>query len=511
MADTPLIKHEPMSKVDTAWLRMERPTNLMMITGVIVLDQALDIRKLKATIESRFLAFRRFRQRVVDLPGQALWEYDETFDLNWHVRRAALPSPAGKADLEEYVSNLASTPLDHSKPLWQFHLIEQYQGGSALVMRIHHCYADGMALVQVLLSLTDADPHARHDAPHPKRKLKKAGGTVFERLLSPARHGVEHAAEMVEATLHKAFHWAAHPQEAASAITEGARTGAREGGEILRELVHSLTLSDDTLTRFKGPLGVFKRVSWCAPLPLSEVKAAGRAFDATVNDVLLACAAGALRAYLVARGDPVDGVHIRATIPVNLRPLEHAKELGNHFGLVFLDLPIGIANPVERVLAVREGMRKLKGSRQAVVSYGLLSALGVGPAFVQKPALEMLSRKATAVATNVPGPPAPIYLAGERVREMMFWVPQSGTIGMGISILSYAGAVYFGLITDSKLVPDPQTIIDRFGGELEQLLMIALMSDAEGPISPDWAEALMARYAEAHRPKPARARRRRTA
>lgn len=503
------MKHEPMSKVDTAWLRMERPTNLMMITGVIVLEHVLDIAKLKATLSSRFLAFRRFRQRALEVAGQALWEIDDTFDLNWHVRRAALPSPAGKADLEEYVSNLASTPLDHSKPLWQFHLIENYQGGSALVMRIHHCYADGMALVQVLLSLTDSSPNARHDAPHPRHKLKKAGGTVFDRLLAPAKHSVEHAAEVVEASLQKALHWAAHPQEAIEAMADTARLGAREGGEILRELVHSLTLPDDPVTRFKGPLGVFKRVSWCAPLPLAEVKAVGKAFDATVNDVLMACAAGALRGYLLARGDAVDGVTIRATIPVNLRPLEHAKDLGNHFGLVFLDLPIGVANPVERLLAVRKGMRELKGSRQAVVSYGLLSALGVGPGFIQKPALEMLSRKATTVATNVPGPPAPIYLAGDRVREMMFWVPQSGTIGMGVSILSYADAVYFGLITDSKLVPDPDRIISRFGAELEQLLMVALMADSDAPITPEAASQLLAHYG--HRaPGPAKARKSRS-
>jgi WS/DGAT/MGAT family acyltransferase len=483
--------YEPMSKVDTAWLRMERPTNLMMVTGVMVLADRLDVQHLRAAVAERFLAFPRFRQRVVELAGQTFWETDETQDLEWHVRRAALPAPAGKAELEEYVSNLASTPLDYSKPLWQFHLIEDFQGGSALVIRIHHCYADGIALVEVMLALTDPDA-GPHTAAQRTRRAKVPEGGVFDRLMAPARQSVATASHWVEQLMDAALAVVAHPQKSAEALAGLVRAGAREGAEILRELVHSLALPDDPETCLKGPLGVFKRVAWCTPLPLDEVKAAGAAFEATVNDVLLACAAGALRAYLLARGEKVEGKTIRATVPVNLRPLEHARELGNHFGLVFLDLPVGLDNPVERLLAVRAAMQALKRSRQAIVSYGLLAALGLGPAFIQRPALELLSRKASTVATNVPGPKSPIYLAGARVAELMFWVPQTGTIGMGISILSYAGSVYFGLITDGKRVPDPHRIIDRFPAELEKLLLLALLAAGEGPLDGEFAEQLLA-------------------
>jgi WS/DGAT/MGAT family acyltransferase len=492
--------HEPMSKVDTAWLRMERPTNLMMITGVIVLDGALDVDVLRHAIESRFLAFHRFRQRPVELAGQWYWELDDTFDIHWHVRRAALVSPAGKAELQEYVSNLASSPLDPSKPLWQFHLIENYEGGAALVMRIHHCYADGIALVQVLLSLHDTSAHPRHRKTQPTRPQGNAGN-VFERLLAPAMHRVEHAAELVESALHKAFDWARDPQAAAESVLGMARTGTHEASEILRELVHALSLADDPATRFKGPLGVFKRVAWCDPLPLADVKAVGKALGATINDVLLACATGALRAYLLECGDRVDGLTIRATVPVNLRPVERAGDLGNRFGLVMLDLPIGLANPVARLVAVRDGMVAIKHSRQAIMTYGLLSALGVGPGMLQRPALELLSRKATAVATNVPGPQVPLFLCGTPVREMMFWVPQSGSIGMGVSILSYAGSVYFGLISDTRLVPDPDRIIGRFASELEKLLLIALMHEGEQPITPESAEHLLAPAKRKPRPR----------
>lgn len=487
MFDTWFGRLEAMSRVDTAWLRMEKPTNLMMITGVIVLDGTVSLADLRELIAARFLAFRRFRQRVVEQSGQAFWEIDRDFDLGWHVRRSALPAPAGKAELQEFVSQLASTPLDHSKPLWQFHLVENYAGGPALVSRIHHCYADGIALVQVLLSLTDDQP-AGPRTPL-KQKVQSVGGTIFQRLLEPARMlSLTQAAELGSRAWEKLLGFVTHPQQ----LLDLAKSSATEVGEIGGELYNALMLPDDPPTLLKGPLGVSKRVAWCDPIPLAEVKAVGRYFDCTVNDVLLAAVAGALRAYLIERGEDPDGKTIRATVPVNLRPLEHARELGNHFGLVYLELPIGEPNPVARLFHVRNCMQQLKKSRQAMVSYGLLGALGMAPAALQKPALEMFSRKATAVATNVPGPQHPLYLAGARLKDLMFWVPQTGTIGLGISILSFHGAVQFGLIADRKNVPQPDAVIARFQPELEKLLLLALLDDGAQPPSPERAEHLLA-------------------
>jgi WS/DGAT/MGAT family acyltransferase len=232
-------------------------------------------------------------------------------------------------------------------------------------------------------------------------------------------------------------------------------------------------------------------VAWAEPLDLNEVKAVGRACGFTVNDVLMAAAAGALRSYMLERGADIDGTTLRATVPVNLRPLEHAKKLGNHFGLVFLDLPVGEANPIRRLEFVGECMHQLKSSRQAIVAFGLLAALGIAPPAVQSLALELLSRKATAVATNVPGPQQPLYMAGRTVREMMFWVPQTGSIGLGISILSYNGRVHFGLIADAKLIPDPDAVIRRFGPEFEKMLYLAMMGNWERELDSVAAESLM--------------------
>ncbi len=474
-------KREAMSKVDTAWLRMERPTNLMMITGVLMFAGPLVHADIKKLFGERFLAYRRFRQKAVNTSSGAFWEVDTDFDLDWHVRVAALPGAADKAELENFVGELSSSPLDHSKPLWQFHVVENYRGGSVLVGRIHHCYADGLALVQVILSLTDTAPEPEKHAELAKTWLKRDGTNVWQRMLEPAQAKLGKALKVGNKVYSKMTEMINDPEVAADV--------AREGGEITRELANALLLSDDPPTMLKGPLGVIKRVAWADSLPLEEVKTLGRALGCTVNDVLLACATGALRSYLLDEGGQVDGLTIRATVPVNLRPLEHAKKLGNHFGLVFLELPIGEANPLRRLERVAACMRELKRSRQAIVTLGLLGILGMGPQALQAPALELFSRKATAVATNVPGPQQPLYMTGVEATELMFWVPQSGSIGVGLSIISYNGSVHFGLMGDAKCVRDPDAVTKRFAEEFEKLMLIALMED--------WDEEIVAGNAEA--------------
>lgn len=468
-------QREAMSKVDTAWLRMEKPTNLMMITGVLMFEQRLPIQALRQLIADRFLAFRRFRQKAVDTGSACYWETDTDFDLEWHVRLTALPGAAGRAELQRLVGQLASTALDHSKPLWQFHLVENYNGGSALIARVHHCYADGIALIQVLLSLTDVSAQPSDEDTLAKAWLKQDGGSITRRFFYPGQRQVESAMKLGGKMLDGSM--ALYRDPGLATVL------AREGGEITRELVQALTLDDDPATVLKAPLGVIKRCSWAEPMRLDEVKAVGRALGCTVNDILLACAAGALREYLVERDELVDGLMLRATVPVNLRPLEHAKKLGNHFGLVFLELPVGESNPIARVRHVAEDMDRIKASRQAIMTFGALATLGMTPTPVQRLALDLFSRKATTVATNVPGPQMPLYLAGARINEFMFWVPQTGSIGIGLSILSYQGRIHFGLIADAKSVPDPDQITARFGRQLEQLVYAVLMEDWEAPIT----------------------------
>lgn len=453
-----------MSKVDTTWLRMESPTNLMMITGVVQFAGAVSQQRLQDTLAARFMQFPRFHCKAIDTASGAHWEHDDDFDIQSHVRPIALPGQAGREELQAYVSELASTALDPARPRWQFHLIENYQDGPVLVVRIHHCYADGIALIQVLLSMTDADPNADPGST-PQAAFHGYESGVFKRLMRPIRRDFERAVQAGRKTIEIGMDMVRHPEKIQKA--------AHEGSDILAELATAITLSDDPKSRLKGSLGSRKRVAWCKPLPLHEVKGFARAMGCKVNDVLIAAAAGAFNSYLKEQGDDIRSLEVRATVPVNLRPLEHAKDLGNHFGLVFLSLPIGEDNPLKRLLKVKHNMDELKRSKQAAVSYGLLAALGMGPSLVQKPALELFSRKASMVLTNVPGPRVPLYMAGTAIREMMFWVPQNGGIGIGISILSYCGQVQLGLIADAKLIPDPHSVIERFGREFDKMILAA--------------------------------------
>jgi WS/DGAT/MGAT family acyltransferase len=248
-------------------------------------------------------------------------------------------------------------------------------------------------------------------------------------------------------------------------------------------------MDNDSITSLKGLPSGSKAVAWNEPLSLEDVKAVGKALGCSVNDVLLASVAGAIRSYLEQQGEEVDGIELRAMVPVNLRDPRKWKDLGNKFGLVPLLLPVGIANPIARVYEVRRRMDELKLGYTAVLSMGILGAVGFAPRGVQKQALDFLAKKATAVMTNVPGPQQPLYLAGAEVRRMMFWVPQSGNIGMGVSILSYAGGVQFGLITDKRLCEDPQRIIDRFEPEFEKLVLALCMLPWDGAVDAEVAES----------------------
>ena len=250
---------------------------------------------------------------------------------------------------------------------------------------------------------------------------------------------------------------------------------ARLAYQLVSDAAALALMPDDSHTRLKGQPGEVKRVAWCPPVPLDAVKNVGRALNCSINDVLMSCVAGAIGNYLRAQGDDPSGQEIRAMIPINLRPLEEAWKLGNRFGLVPLVLPIGIANPIERLYEVRRRMNALKGSTQPLLAFAMLSMAGMLVKPAQDALINLFGRKTTAVMTNVPGPQEALTLCGARVTQCMFWVPQSGDIGLGVSILSYGGGVQFGVMSDTALCPEPQAIIDAFTPEFEQLALLTLM------------------------------------
>ncbi|WP_234413899.1 wax ester/triacylglycerol synthase family O-acyltransferase [Ideonella sp. A 288] len=467
-----------MSRVDTAWLRMDNDVNLMMIVGVWLLTPAITVEALRERIADKLLKYERFHQKVVLDTMGASWVPDGDFDIARHVFVEKLVRRRGqgeRAALQARCGELATTPLDPARPLWQFHLIEQYEGGCALIARIHHCIGDGIALISVMMSITDggSDPPQRR-----RRKGADADGEhghegdwLAEAVLKPLNDVAVKAVAMYGGGVARSIDMLAHPQQPLLGSLDMARSGLQVVGDVAALAL----MPDDSPTRLKGkPVGK-KVVAWSEPMPLDRVKVIGKALGCSINDVLLACVAGAIGQYLREQGDEIDGQEIRAMVPVNLRPLEKAWQLGNRFGLAPLVLPIGIENPVERVYAVRQRMNDLKGSYQPLLAFAVLSVAGLFIKPVQDAILGLFAKKSTAVMTNVPGPQVPLRFCGSTLRQTMFWVPASGDIGVGVSILSYGGGVQFGLITDRKLCPDPQAIIDRFEPEFEKVLWLAMM------------------------------------
>lgn len=480
--------HERMSKVDTAWLRMDSPSNLMMILGVWIIKPAVSYAAACQRIEERLLKYPRFGQKVVQDAAGASWVTDTSFDIKRHVLREKLPPSAQthpQQALQTRLAELALQPLDPRYPLWDFRLVEHYQGGSVLLVRIHHCIADGLALIAVIQSLVDGGT----EPPRQKPRLDPISGweaaeewlshTVIEPLTGATVKALVAAGDGAA----QALGAMGDPQALLDKLlTRGLSKGkagsaemARLAYQVLRDSAALALMPDDSPTRLKGNPGHAKRVAWCQPIPLDEVRAVSKALHCSINDVLLACVAGAIGQYLKAQGDSVAGKEIRAMVPVNLRPMAQAYQLGNQFGLAPVVLPIGMEHPLARVFEVRRRMGELKGSMQPLLSFALLAVAGMLVKPAQDAMLSLFSKKTTAVMTNVPGPRDKLTFCGATLEQPLVWVPQSGTVGLGVSILSYGGGVQFGVISDATLCPEPQAIIDQFEPEFAKLSLLTLM------------------------------------
>jgi len=452
-----------LSFTDNAWQRMEDAKNLMVITGLMTFETPLDYQTLKTTIEQSLLRFRRFRQRLVPplFPFmRSYWEDDPEYDIENHFEQVIIPPPADQKALQDLISRLMSTALDDSHPLWKFYFIEKFGNGSAFIARLHHSIADGIALMQVLLSMTQTS--SEETSP---------GKTSNAAQLATQSTG-QTAPTMKSSSLDFGG-WSLKDflAEAELLLTDRsyARYRLRQGVEFSTVIGRLALRTPDPPSVFKGPLGIEKRAAWSQPILLSEVKSIGKVFGCTVNDTLLTGVAGAMGHYLRMRGEPVQDVVIRSFIPVNLRPLELDPQLGNKFGLVFLSLPIGVEDPIERLRLLKEDMDELKASVEAIATYGILNLIGAAPPSIEDLAVDFFDSKGSTIITNVPGPQTKRYLAGRPISTIMAWVPQSGRISLGVSIVSYNGKVWVGIASDAGLVPDPDSIVTYFNTELKAM------------------------------------------
>jgi diacylglycerol O-acyltransferase / wax synthase len=437
-----------MAPADAAWLRMDRPNNLMVVNSVMWFDDTVDPGAIGALLRDRVIGrFPRFTQRALEEHG-TWWEDVDDFDLDHHLHAVCLAPPAGRAELETFVAGLVSVPLDRGRPLWDLYVVTSYQGsGCALVFRMHHAIADGIALSRLLLSLTD-DPTVEPVA-------------VAEPATDPGSPTIRDA---LDAAWHEAVSLVAHPS----------RLGGLAGtvASDLAAVTKLALMPTDHHTALRGRAGIEKSVVWSDPIPLAHVKRAGHAADATVNDVLLAAVAGALRSHLVRRRSPVHD--IRAIVPFNLRPLDQPlpAELGNKFGLVYLPLPLTTARREDRLREMSRRMTAIKHSAEGLVAYGILELVGMASPLVEDLAIDVFASKGTGVMTNVPGPRTPVTLAGVPLRGTIGWGPTSGDLGLGVAIFSYAGEVTIGLCVDRGLVPDVRGLLADIVGELEAIISL---------------------------------------
>jgi WS/DGAT/MGAT family acyltransferase len=454
-----------MTPMDAAWYHIDGPVNFALVTSILLTRTPLDFEKVKAICSERLGRFDRFRQRVVEsgFPiAKPYWEDMPDFAPGQQMHHLALPAPCDRRALMDLISDLASTPLDRERPLWQGHVVDNVEGGSALILRCHHCIGDGTAMMAVSRELFDATP----DTPLRKVPAKRSHRIATERrdgLFEPAFESVAASVRTLLSNADAALDVVKHPMQVydkAAAVLDGAAM-----------LLGELRKSPDPASPLKGAFGLDKRVAWSAPVALADIKAIGDPLGAKINDVLIAGMTGALRGYLRKRGVDVNHTTVRALVPVDLRSPERALALGNEFGLVVLELAVRSRDALRRLRITRSNMDALKRSPEAIAVMTLFDIFGRVPKAVEDLVVDLFGSRASVVMTNVVGPRQPIFLAGVPIDRMMFWVPHPGRqLGMGISILSYDGFATLAVIADAHLVPDPEAITDGFNREFAEML-----------------------------------------
>lgn len=428
--------------MDAAWLGMDSPENPLVITALLRVEQ-LEFEALERLLRNRLLCRRRFRQRPVQHGGTWWWEEVPEVRLEEHLQRHEAILDSEEA-LRQRVEALVTEPLPEAGPLWSCHYLPMADGVHGLVFRIHHCYGDGMSLNRVFETLS-AD-------------AREGEGTDIEAEADPQTdHGRVQAA------------WNWIQQQLAQLMSGDSGGGdvdalARNGLKLGRELGDYLIQppDDDSALR-RRPLGK-KHCAWSDPLSLTFLRDTSRRLGCSLNDLFLAAVGESIQSELAARGEFLGGKRVHCAVPVDLRPVlpEPLKPpengLSNAFGTVFVPMPMDAESSLERLYRIKHETRRLKNSWQPVISWGLLCAGGYLPALWQQPLVQLMSNRASVVVSNVPGTEQPRYLAGCRVRDQIFWVPQAGAIGLGLSIISYAGYVRFGVLADSSLELDASAL-----------------------------------------------------
>lgn len=449
---------KPVNKIDQLMYGADVPTSLVTITGMMVFDKKINKDNLISIIENRLLKFSRFKEKIIEKAGKPFWHEDKLFDIKSHVVHVALPHPGDYNTLQELASQLISQPLDYDKPLWQVHLVDNYKGGSVVIWRIHHAIADGIALIKVVFSLTGSTLEEslkiliKEEDSKPKKKK-----SLFEEVNKFFKSGKDWYHDALEIIGDK----------------EKLKNTFLETIEISNEIGKFVYGKSANKTLYKkGNLSNTKKAAYSEALPLSVIKVLGKKYNVTVNDMLLVLLTGAIRHHLIRHGQDLNQP-IRIAVPVNMRKKDEKIEIKNKIGVITIELPVNEEDIDKRISIIKIKTELLKHSFEPLFVYYIMNIMGgVLSHKMEEYFIKLFGSKLTGVMTNVPGPRNEVYFAGEEIKDIMFWVPHTIMLGMGISLISYNDRVCLGVVTDTNLVKEPDEIIEGFYLEFERMKLM---------------------------------------
>jgi WS/DGAT/MGAT family acyltransferase len=456
--------YERLSAVDAAFLEIEEESCPMHVGAVAVFDAGplslpdggLDIERFRRFVESVLQA--RYRQRIARMPvtRRPIWVDDPHFNLNYHVRHVSLPHPGDERELKRLAGHAFSLRLDRSKPLWELWLVEGLAGNRfAVISKAHHCMVDGIASADLLTSSMQLTPDATVPEPRPWRARPAPG--VLDLALGEAGRRLRQGRAALQALRDVLV----HPLR----TLESLREAAAGLGDAVAASSHQTSQ-----TLLNTEIGPHRRFDWLR-YDLAQVKEVKNRLGGTVNDVVLANAAGGLRRFLAERGEAVDQLDFRAMVPVNIRTRDDSGVLGNRVATLAVELPLGEPDPSRRLSRVIEATRAAKESRlvRGMKLIEQISEWGLDQIFVQLARQTALTRPFNVVVTNIPGPQVEAYLLGAPLVAAYPLVPLYKNQALGIALFSYHGGLFWGLNADWDLLPDLHRLVDALAADFEEL------------------------------------------
>jgi WS/DGAT/MGAT family acyltransferase len=459
--------------LDSSFLHLERDAAHMHVAGCMVFDgEAPTYDELAEQISSRLHLVPRYRQRLAFVPfnqGRPVWVDDPHFNIAFHVRHTALPNPGGEAQLKRLAGRVFSQALDRSRPLWEIWLVEGLSDDRfAMLSKTHHALVDGVSGVDIFTVLFDTSPDPMPVAPPDHEWVPRPVPTGAQLLADALLERTTVPAEIVRgvrATLRGPRHVAARFGRALGGVSAVARAGLQAAPP----------------SPLNVRIGPHRRFTWVRG-DLQEFKAIKNALGGTVNDVVLAVVTGALGRYLRMRGEATDELVLRAMVPISVRADIERGALGNRVAAMWAPLPIGVTDPVQRLLTISRDMDGIKDSGQAVGAQVLTELSGFAPPTIMAQAARLQARQRlfNLVVTNVPGPQFPLYMLGRELDAMFPMVPLAENQALGIAIMSYNGQLNFGLNADYDAMPDLEALADELHASIEELAAAAGAAPADG-------------------------------